>query len=82
MHIIKNYHRFRYHKKRPTALAVCQPLPNKVPHKVQDKVQDKFPEVSQSTWDVLVCDFVVFHSSCDSNIGGVYRRDSLNEAFR
>ena len=40
-------------KKRPTALAVCQPLPNKVPHKVQDKVQDKFPEVSQSTWDVL-----------------------------
>ena len=26
---------------------------NEVPHKVQDKVQDKFPEVSQSTWDVL-----------------------------
>ena len=32
-------------------------VPNKVPHKVQDKIQDKvqgkFPEVSQSTWDVL-----------------------------
>ena len=26
---------------------------NNVPNKVQDKVQDKFPEVSQSTWDVL-----------------------------
>ena len=26
---------------------------NEVFNKVQDKVQDKFPEVSQSTWDVL-----------------------------
>ena len=28
-------------------------IPNKVQDKVQDKVQNKFPEVSQSTWDVL-----------------------------
>jgi Fic family protein len=28
-------------------------VPNKVQDKVQDKMQDKFPEVSQSTWDVL-----------------------------
>ena len=28
-------------------------IPYKVQDKVQDKVRDKFPEVSQSTWDVL-----------------------------
>ena len=28
-------------------------VPHKVQDKMQDKVQDKFPEVSQSTWDVL-----------------------------
>ena len=28
-------------------------VPNKVQDKMQDKMQDKFPEVSQSTWDVL-----------------------------
>ena len=32
---------------------VSDKVPNKVQDKVQDKMQDKFPEVSQSTWDVL-----------------------------